>query len=224
LIPIRYLEEFTVKSVDIFWSFRSPYSYLSTPEILVLSERYDVKINIRIVFPIAIRSPEVLFSKGGEQKVAYILLDWQRRAQMLNMPHKWPSPDPVVMDMETMSISEDQPYIYWLSYLGVEAERRGRGPEFIAEVSRVIWGGTANWHEGDHLEQAAARAGLDLDAMEKAIQDGDHRSAIDKNHEALDEAGHWGVPTFVFEGEPFFGQDRIQTLRWRLDQHGLNKY
>jgi 2-hydroxychromene-2-carboxylate isomerase len=39
----------------------------------------------------------------------------------------------------------------------------------------------------------------------------------------LDEAGHWGVPTLVFEGEPFFGQDRIETLRWRLDQVGLDK-
>jgi 2-hydroxychromene-2-carboxylate isomerase len=24
--------------------------------------------------------------------------------------------------------------------------------------------------------------------------------------------GHWGVPTFVFENEPFFGQDRIDLL------------
>lgn len=212
-----------MKSVDVFWSFRSPYSYLSTPEILALSDHYDVKINIRVVLPIAIRSPEVLFSKGSENKVRYILLDWERRAEMLNMPHKWPSPDPIVMDMQNMSISEDQPYIYRLSYLGVEAERRGRGSEFIAEVSRMIWGGTANWHQGDYLAQATARAGLDLDAMEKAIEGGDHRLTIDNNHEALDDAGHWGVPTLVFEGEPFFGQDRFETLHWRLDQHDLRK-
>jgi hypothetical protein len=31
-------------------------------------------------------------------------------------------------------------------------------------------------------------------------------------------AGHWGVPTLVFQGEPFFGQDRIDVLRWRLTQ------
>ena len=39
----------------------------------------------------------------------------------------------------------------------------------------------------------------------------------------LEEAGHWGVPTMVFRGEPFFGQDRVDTLRWRLDQCGLGK-
>ena len=39
--------------------------------------------------------------------------------------------------------------------------------------------------------------------------------------QALEAAGHWGVPTFVFQGEPFFGQDRIDVLLWRLGQHGL---
>ena len=39
--------------------------------------------------------------------------------------------------------------------------------------------------------------------------------------EALDAAGHWGVPTMVFEGEPFFGQDRLDVFVWRLRRHGL---
>ena len=34
-------------------------------------------------------------------------------------------------------------------------------------------------------------------------------------------AGHWGVPLMVFQGEPFFGQDRIEDLTWRMRQHGL---
>ena len=36
-------------------------------------------------------------------------------------------------------------------------------------------------------------------------------------------AGHWGVPTMVFEGEPFFGQDRLDVLLWRLKQNGLKE-
>ena len=38
---------------------------------------------------------------------------------------------------------------------------------------------------------------------------------------ATELAGHWGVPTMVFADEPFFGQDRIDLLVWRLRQHGL---
>ncbi len=39
---------------------------------------------------------------------------------------------------------------------------------------------------------------------------------IEANQQAHREAGHWGVPTMVFEGEPFFGQDRIDLLQWRV--------
>ena len=45
--------------------------------------------------------------------------------------------------------------------------------------------------------------------------------AFAANQVALEIAGHWGVPTLVFEGEPFFGQDRIEMARWRMEQKGL---
>jgi hypothetical protein len=32
------------------------------------------------------------------------------------------------------------------------------------------------------------------------------------------------VPTFVFENEPFFGQDRINLLIWRLASKGLTRH
>ena len=50
-----------------------------------------------------------------------------------------------------------------------------------------------------------------------------HRDIVEKNQQALSAAGHWGVPTFVFEGEPFFGEDRIDTLRWRLDKRAVQR-
>ena len=123
--------------------------------------------------------------------------------------------------MATFAIAEDQPYIFRLTCLGVEAQRSGRGIEFAAEVSGLIFGGTKDWHLGDHLAQATARAGLDLAEMDQTIASGDHLQEIEANQDQLEASGHWGVPTFVFKNEPFFGQDRIELLRWRLDQHNL---
>jgi 2-hydroxychromene-2-carboxylate isomerase len=40
---------------DLFWSFRSPYSYLLTPRLLELEREYDVRANVRPVYPIAVR-------------------------------------------------------------------------------------------------------------------------------------------------------------------------
>ena len=208
-------------TVDLFWSFRSPYSYLATPEALQLPERFDIELRFRPVLPLAVRQPG-FFSPENLKRAKYILIDWPRRAEMLGLPHAWPSPDPIVQDLKTYEIADEQPYIYRLTWLGVEAERRGRGVPFAAEVSRLIFGGTEDWHLGDHLANAAARAGLDLEQMDLAIADSkSHRMEVEGNQQDLEAAGHWGVPTFVFQGEPFFGQDRIETLCWRLDREGL---
>ena len=90
----------------------------------------------------------------------------------------------------------------------------------------MIFGGTRDWHLGDHLAQATQRAGLDLAELDAAITapEATHAAEVEASQAALTAAGHWGVPTFVFNGEPFFGEDRIDTLRWRLDQQpGLRR-
>jgi len=175
------------------------------------------------VLPLAVRDPS-FFSPDNVKRAKYIRLDWPRRAAMLGMPHAWPLPDPIVQDMQTYKVAAEQPYIQRLTRLGVEAERRGQGIEFAREVSLLIFGGTRDWHLGGHLVGAAMRAGLELAAMDAAIAEpASHDAAIEANQQALAAAGHWGVPTFVFEGEPFFGEDRIDTLRWRLGRRGLEK-
>jgi len=212
-----------MKPIDVYWSFRSPYSYLATPGMRHIRDNYAVELNLRPVMPIAIRAPEMLFKPENAHRTMYIVTDWQRRAEFLGMPNGWPSPDPIVQDMKTMKIAEEQPYIYRLTSLGVEAQRRGRGVDFVYEVSHLIFGGTKDWDQGDHLAKAAERAGLDLADMDAALEGGDHLAEVDANQAALEAAGGWGVPSFVFEGELFFGQDRIDTLCWRLDQHDLRK-
>lgn len=211
-----------IHAVDVFWSFRSPYSYLITPDLLRLREDFEVDVRFRPVLPIAVRAKEILFT-DGPHKVRYIQLDAARRAEFLGMKIKRPSPDPIVQDMQTLKIAEEQPYIHRLTGLGVEAERRGKGIELAYHVSHLIWGGEPGWNEGDKLAEAVAKAGLDLAELDAAIAAHDPMPVIEANQAALDAAGGWGVPTIVFNGEPFFGQDRIDTLRWRLEKVGVPK-
>ena len=39
------------------------------------------------------------------------------------------------------------------------------------------------------------------------------------NQKAMYDSGHWGVPLFVFENEPFYGQDRLDQLKWRVSKN-----
>ena len=207
-------------TVELYWSFRSPYSYLATGSIVEFAAELDVDVVVRVVRPIAIRDPN-FFQRVDPRMPPYVVLDSQRVAEMMGIPFRWPKPDPVVMDMKTREIAAEQPYIHRLNRLGVAAARAGRGLAFLDEVSRVIWTGTVDdWHLGDHLAQAAARAGLDFTALERTVEteESDLDAELVSNEEALAAAGHWGVPTLVFDGEPFFGQDRLNLLAWRLRQ------
>jgi 2-hydroxychromene-2-carboxylate isomerase len=209
--------------VDVFWSFRSPYSYLATPRLVRLAAEHEVDIHVRIVLPIAVRIPG-FFDTVNPLWPPYLMRDTMRIAEYEGLPYGWPRPDPIVQDFATRKVAAEQPYIHRLSRLGVAAAERGRGLPLIAEVSRVIWGGDVEgWHQGSHLADAAARAGLDLAALDAAVaaEPARYDAVIAENQRALEAAGHWGVPTMVFEGEPFFGQDRIDLLVWRLRQHGL---
>ncbi len=210
-------------SVDLYWSFRSPYSYLATPRLAALAREFDMEINVKIVAPLAVRDPD-FFERSDPRWLHYTITDVPRLAEMLQIPMGPPTPDPIVQDIATRKIAADQPYIFRLLRLGALACERGKGLSFIYEVSRVIWSGTP-WNEGSGLEDAVARAGLDLAEMDAAIEADPARfdAMIEQNEKDQQEAGHWGVPLMVFKGEPFFGQDRIDALLWRMNQHGLTK-
>ena len=209
---------------DLFWSFRSPYSYLVTPRLIEFEREYDVKANVRPVYPIALRI-EGFFKQVNPMWPPYVMRDATRIAEMLGMPYAWPSPDPVVMNLGTGEVPREQPYIHRLTRLGVAAAARGHGLRFLAEVSGIIFGGVKNWHQGNHLAEAARRAGLELAALDREIQQDPDRyeAVIAENEAAQKKAGHWGVPLMAFNGEPFFGQDRFDALKWRMEKNGLTR-
>ncbi len=211
-------------SADLFWSFRSPYSYLATKRYRALTDEYDLEINVRPVYPLAIREPN-FFDKVNAQWISYLLRDCQRIAEYQELPFAFPRPDPVVMNMQTREISDDQPHIYWITRLGVAATKAGKGLAFVDEMSSMIWGGVENWNSEENLAAATARAGLDLPSLRQSIEGNEEAidAQIADNQAALEKAGHWGVPTLVFDNEPFFGQDRIEMALWRMQQKGLEK-
>ena len=211
-------------SYDLYWSFRSPYSYMVVPRLMALEAEYDVACNVRPVYPLAVRTPE-FFETRDPLWMPYFMTDVFREAAFLGLPFRWPRPDPV-QQAPGVGYRMQQPYIHRLTHLGVAAGERGRGLAFLKEASHTIWSGEVdNWHEGDHLARAAERAGLDYAELSAAV-DGDpdrHVAIVEENQVAQRAAGHWGVPMMVFAGEPFFGQDRFDQMQWRMGQQGLSK-
>ena len=209
--------------VTLFWSFRSPYSYIVLPRVVELQRCADVKVDFRIVHPNAIRNP-AYFKRMDPLARPYFFIDTARAAAFHGLPFRRPVPDPISQNPVTLEIAPENPLAHWLGRLGIAAVARGRGLDFALEVSKLLWDGSIdNWHEGPHMADAARRSGLDLAELQSAVtaHPDHHEEALAENDRALHAAGHWGVPTMVFNGEPFFGQDRFDMLVWRLEQNGL---
>src|SRR5262249_55505654 len=69
-------------SFDLFWSFRSPYSYLATPRLVEMERDYDLSIAVRPVYPLAVRSGD-FFEKQNPLWIPYLMRDTYRLSQML---------------------------------------------------------------------------------------------------------------------------------------------
>lgn len=204
-------------AVDVFWSFRSPYSWLATKRLRRMAETGGATIRPRPVFPIAVRQPD-FFRTVRPQWVPYLLTDIIRLAEFHGLEIGMLNPDPVIMDMQTGDVSPDQPHIGRLTRLGVLASEEGplRGWAFLDAVSTCIWSGQA-WTQGEVLAEAVAAEGFDLaDLDARQREEATRLEAIISHNEAEHARHHWGVPLMVWRGEPFYGQDRIELLKWRL--------
>jgi 2-hydroxychromene-2-carboxylate isomerase/rhodanese-related sulfurtransferase len=207
--------------VDVYWSFRSPYSYLATARLRALSEVLTIPVRAHIVRPIALRDPD-FFARSNPRWIEYILADSAREAERLGLPFVWPVPDPISQNLETRAIEPLQPLAQWLCRIGVAAIEAGQGWPFLDEVSQLIWSGASKWNEAAQFDRAVERAGMcraDLEAI-VATESSRLDAQVAANEHAQSKAGHWGVPLMIYKGERFFGQDRIDSLIWRLESDG----
>ena len=171
--------------------------------------------------PLALREPD-FFEKGRPQFLPYLLVDAFREGERLGITIARPRPDPVRMNLATGKVDPEQKLMDWVMGIAIAACEAGRGLAFARALSHRIWGDVENWSEASVVAEAAREAGLELSKLEYWIGRNAARIAerIAEN-EAEQLKYHWGVPLMVLDSEPFFGQDRIDALRWRLDQRGL---
>lgn len=190
-------------TVEWFFSFRSPYSYLSGPRAFALPERFDVEIRFRGVAPMAMRGQSV-----PREKRVHTIFDTKREATRLGMPFG-PLWDPLGEGAtRCLRVSE-------------HAKDEGREREFVLGASRAIWAEGVDVSTDEGLRPVCERAGLAWDACQRAIGDPVMAQRIDRNVEDLLALGQWGVPVFRFGEEILWGQDRIGDLERLLAASGL---
>ena len=212
--------------IDLYFSYRSPYSYLILPRMLKLKEKYDIEINFKVVYPIAIRMPEWFKGKNFFTFFFFKMIDMRLQAKKLGIPFTSKlKPDPIRQNIMTGKISSHQPYIFDICHLGQMAQMKGVGMEFAFEVSSLIFGGVENWNTDENLSEAAKKVGLDLNQLKESVRVHEEEiiGQIKQNQVDQLNAGHHGVPLTVIGDKYFFGQDQFDKIMETLLELGLKK-
>lgn len=181
--------------IELWFSFRSPYSWLVMPRIRRLARHYGAELKLRVILPMVMRGLPV-----PAVKRRYITLDCKREAERLGLPFGR-IVDPVGRGVERA--------IAVLHH----ATRLGRGEDFAELGLRAAFADGIALAEDDGLYDVARRAGLTDAQTTAALADEGWRDPAEENRTALFWAGLWGAPSFRVGGLPaHWGQDRLWAL------------
>jgi 2-hydroxychromene-2-carboxylate isomerase len=191
--------------VEYFFSFRSPYSYLSAPRVFELPRRYGIELVWRGVRPMAMRGQPL-----PRAKQFYILRDAAREAGRLGLPFGRIH-DPLGEGVwRCLCIAE-------------HALEQNRLEAFVTTAARAIWGEGVEVLRDAPLRALCERAGLEWECCARAIGNAGYRERVEANTARLAAIGHWGVPVLKFGEELYWGQDRIEDLERALRRDGLER-
>ncbi len=182
-------------TIELWFSFRSPYSWLVLPRIRTLAKAYGAKLELRPILPMVMRGLAV-----PRIKTLYIALDCKREAERLGLPFG-KIVDPVGAGAERA-----------LAVLH-HAIDLGLGHEFAELGLKAAFADGIALAEDKGLFAVARAAGLTDAQTAAALADDSWRKRVEANRAALLDAGLWGAPTFRVSGGPaHWGQDRLWML------------
>ncbi len=186
--------------VELFYSLRSPYSWLAFDRIVAIADAFGVKLEFRPVLPMVMRGLPV-----PARKLGYMVLDASREARRHGVPFGR-FVDPAGRGVERLMA-------VWHYAVAEQRER-----DFLRSA------GDATWHRGVDvatdagLRFVATNAGLDWPGVLAAEGDDSWRIIAAANREAMTQAGAWGVPTIRIGDWLCWGQDRDWLVARRLEE------
>ena len=191
--------------VKMYSDYKSPYAYIAFDPGFALEQKYNVRIRW-LPFQLRIKGKGQR-SVYSEYKVKYSYLDARRWANL--------RPGGLVIK-GPLKIYDTTPALVG----GLFAEKQGRLVEYSRSVFDKFFRRELEVDQPDAVAAHIASMGMsEQDYRDYLAGDGmrDYESA----HEEATADQIFGVPIFVFKGEPFWGHDRIGLLEHRLFEAGL---
>ena len=194
--------------IDYYFAPQSPWAYLGHARFTQLARDAGALVRVRPVdiggqvFPVSGGLP---LAKRAPQRQAYRLLELKRYSQHLNLPlNVQPKYFPVAGDDAAKLI--------------IAAEEAGGTDAAMQLSGRIL---AAVWAEERNIASEATLAELLAECgLPPALLEASHSQAVHERYDAYTQqaiaAGVFGAPSFVIDGEIFWGQDRLDFVARRL--------
>lgn len=191
------------KTIDYFFSIGSPWAYIGLEPFAALAREHGATIRPHVI-PLIEDNGGIYSRNRPEARRAYWTKDLKRWAALRGKPLSFENraalsdPSPAgLMVIAAIDAGQD-----WLKLAGALQEAFwGRGEDIgKREVRRAI----------------ADAAGLDGAALDERAETAAVQALRDGFYETAKTSGVFGLPTFGYEGELYWGQDSLPFLERHL--------
>lgn len=195
------------KIIDYYYALVSPWSYMGHERLIAMAKRFGAKIvfkpvNVGKLFP---ETGGTTIKDRHPARLAYRLVELERwndyRGFGLNVqPKFFPVPDSLCAPLTILA--------------GEKGHDMGA---LSLAYMRAVWKEERNISDPATVVAIADEQGLDGEALLEEAKEGSPAFAKwgENTEEAVAKGVH-GVPWYVFAGEPFWGQDRLDFLERKL--------
>ncbi|MGV2103861.1 DsbA family protein [Rhizobium sp. 21-4511-3d] len=187
------------KSLEYFFSIGSPWSYIGLDAFVDLAKRHQVEIEPFLTT--VIEENGGIFSRNRpEIRRAYWTRDLRRWAKVRGK-EIWLDKRPELGDPTPASFLVIAAYLDGKDWVGV-----------TRALQTAYWADARDIGKPEVRAEVVTRAGFDGEALLKRQGDDDVQKKWSRDRERARNSGVFGFPTFIYDGETYWGQDNLPFL------------
>lgn len=197
-------------AIDFWFALTSPSGYLASHRIDEIAAKHGRTthwrpFNIRAVLEEEGIRPNVTYARKGR----YTRRDWDRTARLRCIPFRFPEPF-------GRSSVPAATIFYWIKSQKDEELAKS----FARKAMSLYFVDNAAIDDPALLARIATDLSLDGTAARLAIDDPSAKAALEAATSEASGAGVWGSPFIIVDGEPFWGEDRLDQVDLWLKRGG----
>lgn len=193
--------------IEYYFSFISQWSYIGSQRLKTLAQQHNAQIIYKPIDLLHIFSVSggLPVKQRAPQRQAYRLLEMERWRRIRNIPlvkfPKFYPADPSLAHRVLLAAIEEDGY------------DNDAVQEFARKGLETVWANEGDIADPQTIQRLADASGLNgARLLRRAVsEDGLEASEQALTKEAEDKR-YFGAPVYVYRGEPFWGQDRIEML------------